>query len=387
MKQWEFIDQALAGRQSENRLRSLQPLMPEADGITVHRNGQTLINFSSNDYLGLSKHPALIERSREYAERYGVGATASRLISGTYEIHQQLEDKLAKTFDSEAALIFNSGFQANSTIIAALTDRNSLILADKLSHNSLLQGALLSRATFQRFEHNDTGHLETLLERAVAGSYNRTLIITETVFSMDGDRAGLDDIINLADEHHAMLFVDDAHAIGVWGEKGFGLARGKQGIDMTLGTFGKAFGVFGAFVACSKKMRDYLINFCPGFIYTTALPPPVIGALDAAFDLIPEMEQERAVYHQKVKQVRDALEKLGYETGASSTQIIPIIIGEEDETLALSRYLERNGILATAIRPPTVPEESSRIRITLSAKHTGDQIHHFLNMLGQWNGR
>lgn len=379
-----FFEDRLSGRRQQNRFRSLKAVEPQDSAATIQRDGKTLINFSANDYLGLSRHPKLIERAREYAEKYGTGATASRLISGTYTIHQQLEEKLADTFDSEAALIFNSGFQANSSILGSITDRHSLIIADKLSHNSLLQGSLLSRADFQRYEHNDPDHLESLLKQAES---DRILIVTETVFSMDGDRTDLERLTNLADQHNAMLFIDDAHAVGVWGPNGLGLAHGHDRIDITLGTFGKAFGVFGAFVLCSRRMRDYLVNFCPGFIYTTALPPPVIGALDAALELIPELGEERASYHRKIDRLKEGIQEAGFDTGRSASQIIPIIIGGEEETLKLADFLEEHGILGTAIRPPTVPEESSRIRITLSSKHTEEQIEHFLTTLSKWDGR
>lgn len=384
---WEFIDEALSGQKKEDRFRTLYPLQQDLDAVTVKREGRTLINFSSNDYLGLSKHPDLIKRARQYAEKYGVGATASRLISGTFSIHQELEQKLASTFGREAALVFNSGFQANSTIIGSITDRNSLVLADKLSHNSLLQGSLLSRAAFRRFEHNDLDHLESLLRRADSESHNRVLVVTETIFSMDGDRSDLDAVAKLAGRHDALVFVDDAHAVGVWGPNGLGLAYDQKGIDMMLGTFGKAFGVFGAFVVCSRKMRDYLVNFCPGFIYTTALPPQVIGALDAALELIPKMEKERSAYRQRIERTREELSKMGFDTGTSNSQIIPVIIGGEQETMALSEFLKEHGILATAIRPPTVPARTSRIRLTLTSKHTDEHIDHLLNTLKQWNER
>ncbi|MDR8392328.1 8-amino-7-oxononanoate synthase [Aliifodinibius sp. S!AR15-10] len=385
VQHWDFINKALNKRRQDNQLRTLSPLKPLEDGVEIQREGTRLINFCSNDYLGLSRHPKLKERSQEYAQNYGVGSTASRLVSGTFDIHSKLEQKLAETFKSEATLIFNSGFQANSTILQALTDRNSLILADKKSHNSLLQGSLLSRATFQRFDHNDTTHLESLLEKASQESYNHILIVTETVFSMDGDRSDLEEITELADRYSAMLFVDDAHAVGVWGHNGLGLAFNMPRIDITLGTFGKAFGAFGAFITCSHDIKEYLINFCPGFIYTTALPPPVIGALDAAVDLIPQMNSERSRYHRAIKRLKEHIKQHGYDTGLSTTQIIPIIIGDEEETLALSDFMKKQGILATAIRPPTVPEASSRIRITLSSNHTQEHIDRLIQTLRRWN--
>ncbi|MDZ7715349.1 MAG: 8-amino-7-oxononanoate synthase [Balneolaceae bacterium] len=380
-----FIQQELADRKAANKFRSLAVVRPQGQGTGILKGGKELINFSANDYLGLSKHPRLIQKAQEYTKSYGAGSTASRLISGTYDIHDQLEEKLADVFGREAALVFNSGFQANSTIVSTLTDRHSLVLADKLCHNSLLQGALLSRATLKRYDHNNIDDLKSLLQSGIEESYNRILIITETVFSMDGDRADIAAISKLANEFGALLFVDDAHAVGVWGEQGLGLAKEVEGIDILLGTCGKAFGSFGSYVVCSRQMRDYLVNFCPGFIYTTALPPAVIGAIDAAVDLIPKMDDERNKLHENISYMRDGIQEIGFKTGSSSTQIIPIIIGDEKECLDLAQWLEEQGILATAIRPPTVPEKSSRIRITLSASHSKEQINHFLDALKRWS--
>ncbi len=382
-RKYSFIEKALQKRKEQSQFRTLQSLEPRA-GHLVQRNERELLNFCSNDYLGLSRHPGVIERARDFTGRYGAGSTASRLISGTFSIHRNLERKLSDLFGGEASLVFNSGFQANSSLIATLTDRHSLVLADRLSHNSILQGALLSRADFKRFDHNDPGHLRSLLEEA-GTTYNRTLIVTESVFSMDGDRTDLDTVAGMAEEYGALLMVDDAHAVGVWGRDGLGLARDIEGIDILLGTCGKAFGSFGSFVICSAEMRDYLVNFCPAFIYTTALPPAVIGAIDAASDLIPGMNEERELYHANIEMLRKKFENLGFDTGPSTTQIIPLIIGDEEEALKLAEWLEGEGILVTAIRPPTVPAKSSRLRITLSSSHTGAQINYLIEKLEEWN--
>lgn len=382
-EKYSFIDQALASRKEEFRFRELNALEP-TDTHVVQKGGRTLLDFCSNDYLGLSRHPEILERSGEYLKKYGAGSTASRLISGTYSIHERLEKKLADTYDGESALLFNSGFQANSSIISTLTDRHSLILADRLSHNSLLQGSLLSRADFIRYKHNDPDDLRRKLERAAVSSYSRILIATETIFSMDGDRSDIEAIAGLADDYGALLFVDDAHAVGIWGRGGLGLARGIPGVDILLGTCGKAFGSFGSFVICSNKMKDYLINFCPGFIYTTALPPAVIGAIEGAVDLIPTLDEERKRYYERLEHLRKTLNEMGFDTGPSTTQIIPLIIGDEQETMELAGWLEDQGILATAIRPPTVPAESSRIRITLSLTHSESQIDYLLDKLDEW---
>jgi 8-amino-7-oxononanoate synthase len=379
-----FIDEALEGRKKEHRFRTLSGLRP-AGAVLISDGDQKLTNFCGNDYLGLSKHPKVIKKSREYAQKYGTGATASRLISGTYTIHQNLEHRLAATFGWESALLFNSGFQANSTIISTMTDRHSLILADKLSHNSLLQGALASRADFRRFEHNSVKDLSNQLERAESERYSQIIVITESLFSMDGDRSNLNAIADLTKKYDAWLFVDDAHAVGVWGEQVLGLANGIPGIDMILGTCGKAFGSLGAFLLCSSKIRDNLINFCPGFIYTTALPPAVVGSIEASLELIPTMNNERKRLHQHSETMRKGIREAGFSTGESESQIIPIIVGGDEETLKLADYLEENGFLATAIRPPTVPESSARIRITLSSEHTDSQISKFLNVLNNWS--
>ncbi len=379
---YNFIDDALSKRKKRYQFRELSSFEPR-DSILISDGEAEYINFSGNDYLGLSKHPQVIARSQQYADEFGAGATASRLINGTYSIHEELEQKLADTFGWEAALLFNSGFQANSTIIGTLADRHSLILADKLSHNSLLQGSLSSRATFRRFDHNEISDLEDQLNRA-AEEYSRIIVITESLFSMDGDRSDLKTTAELCQKHDAWLFVDDAHAVGVWGEHGLGLTHGIDGIDMVLGTCGKAFGGFGAYLLCSSKMRDYMINFCPGFIYTTALPPAVIGAIEASLELIPRMDAERKKLHQHISRMQEGIADAGFSTGQSASQIIPIMVGDEQQTLELGEYLKDNGFLATAIRPPTVPKGSARIRITLSSAHSDQHINKFLTALNGW---
>lgn len=383
----DFIKAALAQRHAEHRFRTLKAVQPVVGTSRVIRDGKQLINFCSNDYLGLSAHPKVIDRAKEFTDRYGAGSGASRLVSGTLYIHQKFEEKLAEALGLEAVLVFNSGFQANTSVIASLADRNSLILADKKCHNSLIQGALLSRTDFKRFNHNDLNHLEKLLKETSGKSYNRIWVVSETVFSMDGDQSDVQGLINLSQKYNALLYSDDAHALGVLGEKGLGLNVGKEGIDISLGTFGKAFGAFGAFVGCSSEMKDYLINFCPGFIYTTALPPAVIGALDAALELIPEMNQERERLFSNIRMVKTRLKELGFDTGNSESQIIPIIIGSEEETLKLSDFLENEGIWASAIRPPTVEQGASRIRITITLNHTEEDISHLLNTLEAWKER
>lgn len=383
-KKTGFIIDAIAQRREEHRLRSLRSVEPILGSSRVSINGKELINFCSNDYLGLSGHPEVIKRSNEFTKKYGAGSGASRLVSGSLTIHKSLEEKLADILGVEAVLIFNSGFQANTTILSTLADRNSLILADKKCHNSLIQGTLLSRATFKRFSHNDLDHLKALLNEAASESYNRIWIVSETVFSMDGDRSDVSGLANVSKKYNALFYSDDAHALGVLGEKGLGLNYDREEINVSIGTFGKAFGSFGAFIGCSKEMKEYLINFCPGFIYSTALPPAVIGSLDAALDLIPKMEKERKELFQNISFLNSELARLGFNTGNSASQIIPIIIGSEKETLRLSEFLENHGIWASAIRPPTVEQNASRIRLTLTSNQTKADIEHLIITLKAW---
>ncbi|MFN1833935.1 aminotransferase class I/II-fold pyridoxal phosphate-dependent enzyme [Balneola sp. MJW-20] len=383
-RKWKFIDNALKNRRESGQFRKLTPVIPGKEPGTVIKNGQELINFCSNDYLGLSAHPYVVERSVEFLHKYGAGSTASRLISGTYDIHEQLEEKLASLFKKEAVLLFNSGYQLNTSVIASLANRNSLILADRKVHNSILQGALLSNAELKRYDHNDHDHLRAMIEESGTTGYSRIIILSETVFSMDGDRNDLDKLGAIAEEYDAILYSDDAHALGVLGDRGLGLNYENDRVDLSIGTFGKSFGAFGAFASVSQSIKDYLINYCGGFIYTTSLPPSVIGALDAASDLIPAMEEERKQLQNNIRYFRNELNELGLSTVESDTQIIPVIIGMEKEALDLSVFLEENGFMITAIRPPTVERGSSRVRITLSASHTEAQVEALLASLKKW---
>ncbi|MEN5163073.1 aminotransferase class I/II-fold pyridoxal phosphate-dependent enzyme [Achromobacter kerstersii] len=351
-------------------------------------NGAPVLNFSSNDYLGLSKHPLLIERAREWAARHGAGAQASRLVSGNLDLHEQVEAKLARLKGTEAALLLASGWQANAAVLPALlraaaSQGDIELYADKLNHASLHQGCQAAGVKQIRFRHNDLDHLESLLAAKVkagvgtgvgtgagTGKPVSRFIVTESVFSMDGDRTDVARLADLADRYQAFVYLDEAHATGVLGPGGMGLAGLAPGrIDLAMGTFSKALGGFGAYVAGSRALCDYLINTCSGFIYTTALPPAVLGAMDAALDLVPTLDAERARLGANGDRLRAALQDMGLDTGDSSTQIVPAIVGDEARALDMAASLERRGLLAVAIRPPTVPAGTSRLRLTLSAAH------------------
>jgi len=379
---FSFIDAEFDRRIERRQLRQLRNVLP-LNGIEVNINGRTMLNFCSNDYLGLSMHPLLRKRSVEFIHKYGSGSTASRLICGNYDFYEKVEIKLAQLKQTEAALVLSSGFQANMTVIPALADRNSLILSDQLNHNSLIMGCRLALCQVAVYRHNDLLHLEQLISEHADKGYSRIFIVTESVFSMDGDMADMGALVALSEKFNVFLIVDDAHATGVLGHQGMGLTCGHD-IDLVVGTFGKAGGSFGAYLACSKKIQSYMINCCSGLIYTTALPPSVLGAIDAALDLIPAMDAERKSLQENAEYLRHSLHGMGWQTDSSSTQIIPIMIGKEADALELSSWLEENGVLISAIRPPTVPEGASRIRLSLSALHTRSHIDRVLDALQKW---
>ena len=377
-----FIQNELGERRSRHQLRNLRDMSP-LNAVQVEIGGHTLLNFSANDYLGLSKHPLLVERATRFMAQYGAGATASRLVCGTFSGVSALEKKLAALKHTEAALILNSGYQANVSVLPTLADKDALILSDALNHNSLINGARLCRCKVLQFRHNDLVHLRALLVENQQQPYSRTLIITESIFSMDGDQSDIPALCALADEFGAMLIVDEAHATGVCGQNGMGLTCGRN-VTLTIGTFGKACGSFGAYIASSRQICDYLINCCPGFIYSTGLPPAVIGAIDAALDLIPEMARERRRLRENADYLRQELNAMGWQTGDSSTHIIPVRVGDEQTALSLATWLEEHGVLAVAIRPPTVPRNQSRIRISLSAAHTREQVAYLAALFRNW---
>lgn len=371
----------LAGRAAAGRLRALRPL-DRLGGGRVRVAGRELADFASNDYLGLSHHPYLVERARDFAARYGVGAGASRLVAGELSPMAVIEDRLAAEKGAEAALLMASGFQANASLPAALADgRRPLILADRLIHASLIQGCLAAGAPPVRFRHNDLTHLAALLERH-ADDPRPKLILTETVFGMDGDRPDLSALTALARSHGALLYLDEAHATGLFGARGFGLACGLAAADcVVMGTFGKALGGFGAYVAGTSAMREHLVNRCAGLVYATALPPPVLGAIEAAIELVPSLDAERRLVQERAARFRAAAAALGLDTGASTTQIVPLILGAEARALAAALLLEDQGILAVAIRPPTVPAGTSRLRLAFGAVQREEDVERLIALL------
>ncbi|MEO5364203.1 MAG: 8-amino-7-oxononanoate synthase [Magnetococcus sp. DMHC-8] len=359
--------------QEGDRWRTLRSVGPAPAGRLV-LGDRTLLNFSSNNYMGLANHPALVRRAIEWTGRWGVGATASRLVCGNLALFEPIEERLRQGKGSEAALIFNSGFQANATVLAALLDRTvlgaePLVFADRLNHASLHHGCQAAGVRQIRYRHNDLNHLEALLHRHAAWPGPR-FILSETVFSMDGDCCDVAGLLALKERHDAFLYLDEAHATGVLGRDGFGLASVHPGqVDLVMGTFSKGLGGFGAYVACTRTVKAYLINRCAGFIYTTALPPAVLGAMEAALELLPTLDETRVRLQRNGARVRQVWQEAGLDTGRSTTQIIPLLLKTDQEAVAMSHRLEAAGVLAVAIRPPTVPPGTSRLRFSLTALH------------------
>jgi len=364
------IDKLLARRKKDSLLRVLRPADSRKSG-KICRNGAELFDFSSNDYLGLSEHPEIKEAAQKAVESLGVSASASRLLSGDLRIHHLLEEKVAHFKGKENALVFNSGYQANVGIISALYDRADAVFCDKLSHASIIDGVQQSGAKLFRFAHNDLDHLNSLLKKE-NHKFENCLIVTETVFSMDGDKPPLTELVNIKDRYNCFLMVDEAHATGIFGRNGAGVVE-EQGlcdrIELIMGTFSKALGSFGAYLACSAKIKEYLINSCRSFIYSTALPPAVIAADIEALNIVRDEPFRRKTLLANADYFRSRLRQAGFDVKGSS-QIVPLIVGDTDRAVRLSRRLEQSGYWALPLRPPTVPTGRARLRFSLSFLHS-----------------
>jgi 8-amino-7-oxononanoate synthase len=380
---WEaFLADELESRAEAGNLRSLRTFGRDG-GYVVTEDGRRLLNLSSNDYLGLASHPAVAEAAARASAR-GTGATASRLIVGTDREYRALEAKLAAFQGVEAALVFGSGYLANVGTISCLVGRGDAVLSDELNHASIIDGCRLSRATIHRYAHRDLDELESALQHAEQAGAARKLIATETVFSMNGDLAPLAEIVELKERYGAALLVDEAHAVGVFGPHGEGFAHElgvADRVDLQLGTFGKAFGAYGAYVAGGSRWIDYLVNAGRSFVFTTGLPPAVIGAVDKALELVRDGAALRADVHAKAARFRSGLDACGFDTRGSTTQIVPLVVGDSLQTLELSRALEAAGVLGVAIRPPTVPRGTARIRFSVSALHTEGDLDRALTAI------
>ncbi|MGA9761854.1 MAG: 8-amino-7-oxononanoate synthase [Gaiellaceae bacterium] len=368
MTSWDsWLESERVQREREALERRLRTTEQPAEPIAL-RGGMRLVNLSSNNYLGLAGHPVLIEAAVRGAAR-GAGAGSSRLVAGGDRATDALEQKIAAFKSCEAALVVGSGYLANVGAIAALCDRDSAVFLDRLDHASIVDGARLSGAQLNRYRHRDLDHLAQLLDKSGAA---RKLIVTDTIFSMDGDTAPLGELIELKDRFGALLVADDAHGGGVFGPHGEGYAHElglDDRIDLTIGTFSKAFGVYGAYIAANGALIRQLVSTCRTLIYSTALPPAIIASIDASLDLVAAADGRRRDLRAKSEHFRTRLRELGLDTGDSTTQIIPALVGPSERALELAAALEERGVLAVAIRPPTVPAGQARIRFSLMATH------------------
>lgn len=358
----EFIDEELELLKGTGLYRKLRTI-EKTDGRTIVIDGKPYLNFCSNNYLGLANHPAVVAAAKEAIEIFGAGSGASRLISGNFSIHDKLERKIAEFKKREAAIVFTTGYTANLGIVSALLDEKDTVIIDRLNHASTIDACKLTRAKLQVFPHRDMPALEKILVKSQ--NFNKRLIITDSVFSMDGDLAPLPEILELAKRHKSLVMIDEAHATGVIGATGRGLEEyfGVMGeTDIVMGTLSKAIGSLGGFVAGPRNLIDYLRNKSRPFIYTTALPAPSAAAALAALEVI-----------EKDNKLLDKL-RMNLRSFSSSVPIIPIILGSAEKTLEISDKLFARGILLSAIRPPTVPKGKSRLRLTVCAKHTKEDL-------------
>ncbi len=370
----------LARRRAEQRYRRRE-VLDGPQGVEARIGGETLLTFCSNDYLGLANHPAVAAAFKAGVDRYGVGAGASHLLGGHSAAHHALEEELAAFVGCERTLLFSTGYMANLGVVTALADRFATLFEDKLNHASLIDAARLSQTKARRYLHADTDGLQIML----AGAEGVKLIISDGVFSMDGDVAPLPALITLAEKFDAMLLIDDAHGLGVLGAGGRGTFE-HHGIvprapAMLMGTLGKAFGSFGAFVAGSEELIEFLIQQARTYIYTTALPPAVAEATRESLRLIQAEPWRREHLMALVARFRTGAAALGLQLLPSDTPIQPLILGESAQALAASQHLRAHGILVPAIRPPTVAAHSARLRITFSAVHTFEQVDRLLEAL------
>jgi len=358
-------------------------LVNARSGAEIEIDGTRLINFCSNDYLGLASHPKIIRAMQTAADKFGTGSSASALVSGKSALHEKLEEHIAVCTGRDRALVLSCGYMANLALFSGLiSSRGQAIFADRLCHASMIDGAMASVARTRRYKHASVASLENMLNES---NSNSKLVLTESVFSMNGDIAPLPVLVNSCRRHDALLVVDDAHGFGVIGKNGLGgmdhFSLGQSDVPLMMATFGKAMGGYGAFVAGPEALIETFVQRARPYIYSTALPVPVVAAALASLQVQAEEPGRRIYLHELILQFRTGVSQLGIETMPSITPIQPVIIGSANKAISASKFLESKGIYVSAIRPPTVPENSSRLRITLSAAHSRDQVNYLLDSL------
>lgn len=363
------------------QLRVVQEVLPEG-WITME--GRRLLNLSSNNYLGLANSRLLREEAGEWLQRFGASASASRLIVGNLSLHQTVEEKIAAFQGAEAAILYNTGYMANVGVISALMNKGDFILSDKLNHASIVDGIMLSGAEFRRYPHGDLNKLEDLLQKGSAR--NKKLIVTDSVFSVDGDIAPLKEIVELKERFGAILMIDEAHGGGVFGENRRGVAEMlgvEEAVEVHMGTFSKAFGSYGAYVCGSMKLVEYLVNRSRPFIYSTSLPPAVLGANLAAIRVVAETPELSRKVLENAAYLRQNLNRLGFNTLASASQIIPLLVGDNRKAVEFASLLFKKGVMAVAIRPPTVPPKTARLRLSVTAEHRCKDLDFAISCLNE----
>jgi 8-amino-7-oxononanoate synthase len=382
MTTWQDMADALAALAAADLLR--RPVVVDSPvGPRIRLDGRDVVCLCSNDYLSLAADPAVRDAAAGAIAAWGVGAGASRLVSGTSRLHAELEAALAAFKGTAAAIVTTTGWMANHAAVAALAGKGDLVLCDKLNHASILDAAGACGAALRTYGHRDTARLGKMLDR-LRGRYRRCLIATDSLFSMDGDIAPLAELVELKRRYDALLMIDEAHATGVFGQDGRGVAQMlgvEEHIDATVGTLSKAFGALGGFVASRRELIDTITNTARAYIYTTALPPALCAAAGAALRIIQTQPQRRRHLLEIAENLRGRLQSAGFDTGDSASQIIPIPLGSPAEALRISRRLLEAGFLVPAIRPPTVPRGGSRLRVSLCATHTADDLDRFVAAL------
>ena len=380
----DVLQQDLVQRQQQSLYRQ-RKIIDSPQQVRLKINGRSLLSFCSNDYLGLASHPDIVKAFKQGVDRWGVGSGAAHLVCGHMTVHHELEEALAEYTGRSRALLFSTGYMANLGVVSALMGKGDLIVQDKLNHASLIDAALLSSSlsgsVFRRYAHNNVDVLEEIL--CGTEPQTRKLVMSDSVFSMDGVLADIPELVRMTQECHAWLMLDDAHGFGVLGEQGAGVAEefklDQKQLPVYMATLGKAMGVAGAFVAGSDTLIESLIQKARSFIYTTAMPPALASALLMSLKISRQQSWRRDKRKRLIEQFRAGCEQLGLNLMDSATAIQPIIIGGNKATLKLSQALEERGILITAIRPPTVPKGKARLRVTLCADHSEQDIQHLLD--------
>jgi 8-amino-7-oxononanoate synthase len=383
-KPFNFITEQLLERKRQHLHRASVPITGKQSRY-IEVNGQQFLNFSSNDYLGLASEPALVNAWKKGADLFGIGSGGSYLVTGYNQIHHDVSQQLQEWLGVEAIALFNSGYSANQSVIKLLLTKNDLLIQDKLNHASLIEAGVNSPVKMQRFKHNDVCHLQTILNENA--DIDNKLIISEGVFSMDGDCAPIASLLAQAQSHHAWLMIDDAHGLGVLGKEGKGSVSAQQvtnrDIDIYMSTFGKALGVGGAFVSGSSQLIDYITNFSKPYIYTTGMPPAMIYCIGESAKLVQKQQWRRDHLSELIHYFQLLSAQFDIPLMPSNTAIQPVLIGLSDVAINISNRLKKQGIWTTAMRPPTVPNNTARLRVTLTANHQKQDIEALVKQIKQ----